>query len=207
MDGAICRWRQHFSQEGYLHCWTIMERSTYQALMRDGFLTVPQAFAEPEFTAAYRWLGARMADVGLAAPAAGITPWWCWVQRDTGHPMPYRDDLLGCADPVVLKLRLPVGDVVLSCFELWHCVLNRWYISSSDVDEAEFELLQASADGVITATRREASWAKVFDLEHLFHEKTDINERSIQGTYWLLRAEDVESVLGAETLDVCDVDD
>jgi hypothetical protein len=61
------------------------------------------------------------------------------IRRDEGHAEPYIEDVEELDDPVVLKLSLPSSLIVLSCFDLWHFALNRWYVWDSEADQVAFE--------------------------------------------------------------------
>lgn len=126
-----------------------MERSTWQLLETSGTLKCPASQANDDsiFQQAYEWMNASMTDAGLPAPAENLTPWWCWIRRESDHPHPYIEDLRGHEDPVVLKLSTPSHLIALSCFDLWHFALNRWYVPTSDEDDADFDGALEAAEG------------------------------------------------------------
>jgi hypothetical protein len=180
-----------------------MERSTWQLLEANGSLTCPAPMADddPTFQTAYEWMSSAMASAGLSAPAENLTPWWCWVRRGADSPMPYREDLDGLEDPVVLQLFVPSNLIVLSCFDLWHFVLNRFYVPDSAEDEAQFDLdIAATEPGSDAAVELEAklqkSWSAIFELDQALVDVGTFETKSIQGCFWTLDRSCVTAILG-----------
>ena len=126
-----------------------MERVVWQRLQATGTLTCSRdkADSDPLFQQAYAWMRGAMAGAGIEAPAPGLSPRWSWIRREPERGMPHAEDLEGLDDPVVLQLAVPAGDLVPSCFDLWHYVLNRWYVADSEEDALDFEGLQAVYEG------------------------------------------------------------
>jgi hypothetical protein len=184
-----------------------MERSTWHLLESQGELTCPASKADndPMFQAAYAWMKTSMIDAGIAPPMPGLTPWWCWVRRGNNHPEPYVEDLCGNDDPVVLQLSIPSHLVVLSCFDLWHFVLNRSYVYTSELDDQEFDrALQMAPNGSAAALRLEdrlrISWAAIFELDHCAVNMRPLEAKSIQGCFWTLRRSYLNAVLESSGL-------
>jgi hypothetical protein len=207
LEPPITHGQDYLSRDGHITCWTVLERPTYQTLLSNGALTAPASLADPDFSRAYHWLIECMMQAGMNPPSTGLTPWWCWILREPGHPQPYREDLQTLSDGVVLKLRLPLRSVLPSCFDLWHWPLNGWYIHDGDADDAAFNAFRAQSDELTVRDCIEASWRRVFDLNTMLGETEPADTRSIQGCYWVLRAVDVVDVIEIETLDFIDDDD
>lgn len=179
-----------------------MERLVWQRLQTTGTLTCPRDKAEsdPLFQQAYAWMRSAMAGAGIQPPAPGLSPWWSWVRREPERGMPHAEDLEGLDDPVVLQLAVPAVDLVPSCFDLWHYVLNQWYVAASEEDALDFEGLQAVCeDGSPAAAqlqaRLRASWCAVFDLDWSVAGMGVFEEKSIQACFWTLRRDQVTAVL------------
>ena len=93
--------------------------------------------------------------------------------------------------------------VLLSGFDLWHFVLNRWYLPRTEKDGETFEAKLARAglsplqDPLPHATLRremEKSWERIFDLSWSDLQNDVVHRakyRSIQGTMWELLLDDV----------------
>lgn len=185
-----------------------MERSTWQLLIAEGTLTCPanKANDDPIFQQAYAWIKTAMADAGLHAPGTDQSPWWCWVRREADHSQPYIEDLAGHEDPVVLKLSIPSNLIALSCFDLWHFVLNRWYVPASDEDDADFDRALERADGGSGAAwlldeRLRQSWSIIFQLDQCQVDMGHFESKSIQGCFWTLKHSYVIAVLDRNDLD------
>ena len=179
-----------------------MERSTWHLLEARGSLTCPisKADDDPMFQAAYAWMKTSMVDAGITPLSTGLTPWWCWIRREAGHPEPYLEDLGDMVDPVVLQLSIPSHLVVLSCFDLWHFVLNRIYVYASELDEQAFDqALAAAPNGSEAALQLEdrlrKSWNAVFELDQCGVDMGPFELKSIQGCFWTLERSYVTAVL------------
>jgi len=185
-----------------------MKRSTWLLLSAHGTLTCPmdKADLDPMFQHAYGWMKGSMAETGLPAPALGLSPWWCWVKRGEDGGKPYIEDLAGLEDPVVLQLRFPANLIALSCFDLWHFVLNRCYVYDSEEDEAEFDVaLQAAEEGSEAAQNLEQrlrkSWLAIFELDQRRVDMGPFDSKSIQGCFWMLERRYVTALLEPADLD------
>jgi hypothetical protein len=170
-----------------------MERSTWQLLEVSGSLACPanRANDDPIFQQAYAWMKVSMTNAGLQAPAPDLSPWWCWIRRESDHPQPYIEDLSGHEDPVVLKLSIPSNLIALSCFDLWHFVLNRWYVPASDEDDADFdsalEMAEEGSEAVLQLEERlRKSWSVIFQLDQCQVDMGPFEGKSIQGCFWTL---------------------
>jgi len=203
----IQKWQMVFSKNGRIQCWTLMERSTWQVLEAEGELTCPigEANDDPIFQDAYTWMKGSMASAGILAPEPDISPWWCWVRREENHPEPYVEDTEGLNDPVVLELSVRSEQIVLSCFDLWHFVLNKSYVWTSELDEQDFDRAQVSAEegsdaAVQLQQRMQKSWSAVFELDQCAVDMGPFQAKSIQGCFWTLRLSDVTAILERDVL-------
>ena len=196
------RWAKHFAQARSVPAWIVIEAAAWTELQLAGQITCPASYAPQveEFVEAYAWLKAEMAEAGIPAPDPGLTPWWVWVQREPGHPQPFLDDLQGMGNPVVLELRLPPGELILSCFDAWHAVLNRWTLYDSPEAEAAIEV-KIRAGGPEAESALVASWMQVFDLAQLYGDPLGPDKRCVQGCIWQIRLEYVTRVVSTAELD------
>jgi hypothetical protein len=119
------------------------------------------------FLPAYRWM---MEQMRRRVPAyGGGFPIWFWYS-----PKPDLRES-GCLDRgdrgLRIELELPRENVLLSDFQTWHCVLNRWHLSRSWRESREWDRkvkgydqfrseLPASLEAELQAT-----WERVFDLD------------------------------------------
>ncbi len=101
---------------------------------------------------------------------------------------------------MVLQLAVPSEQVVLSCFDLWHFVLNNWYVWSSELDEQDFDrakedVEEGSDAAQVLQQRMQKSWSAVFELNQSAVDMGPFEAKSIQGCFWTLRLADVTAVI------------
>jgi hypothetical protein len=172
-----------------MRCWTIQSPDVF-AVLRAGRVWRAHARHVPrEWLGSYRWMAGEMR--GSLGPSRASTqmPVWLWCAwrgctrpkpdlRATGHlPRGTRG--------VRLELELDEARVLRSDFELWHYVLNGWYLPRSMQDDREFE---ARPD----ADRLPGSWRRIFELD--WNDRRYVatrSQRAIQGVCWELRPTDV----------------
>ncbi len=119
----------------------------------------------------------------------GQWPIWLWCQwrgsarrrpdlRASGH-------LPAGSAGVRIELELDAARVLRSDFDLWHYVLNGWYLPGSLADERAY-------DERPDRRRIAPSWSRIFDLEWYHRQYTAARGyKSIQGVVWELRPDDV----------------
>jgi hypothetical protein len=169
--------------------WTIQSGDVLAALSAGRVWRARAAHVEAGWRPAYRWMTRAMTGALGPPEAPDQMPIWCWCQWRGG--LRRRPDLrVGGHLPrgtlgVLLELQLAPGRMLRSDFELWHYVLNGWYLPASAADERAFE---ADPD----PRRIEASWDRIFDLQGHSRRYTAARaERSVQGVIWELRPADV----------------
>lgn len=131
------------------------------------------------------------------------------VRRSVNHGEPFIEDAEGLQDPVVLQLAVFREQLVLSCFDLWHFVLNNWYAWSSEMDEQDFdrvkEITPEGPDaGLLLDQRMRQSWSAIFQLDQRAVDMSPFQAKSIQGCFWTLRLPDVTAVLERDVLTSCE---
>lgn len=75
-----------------------------------------------------------------------------------------------------LELELPREQVLVLDFQTWHCVLNRWHLSLTERESADWESrveFSAQWAGLPAELEEELqkTWERVFDLEALRRAK------------------------------------
>jgi hypothetical protein len=121
-------------------------------------------------------------------------PVWLWCQwrgqRRRKPDLRHRGHLPQGSMGVRIELEIDGAHVLRSDFDLWHYVLNGWYLPGSLADERDFD---AHPD----RRRIEPSWQRIFDLGWSNRRYTVAGgEKSIQGVTWELRPEDVRGATG-----------
>lgn len=160
-----------------IRLWTIQPIAVWDALQRDPILRVDAERARAvgnyrHWPDAYDWLRGKMRE-RIAGYAGGLC-WWAWF-----NPKPDLRSHFGRFTPsnegpyVRLELAVDPETVLLSDFNDWHHVLNGWFLSDDEDDDA--------AD----TTRLVASWDAIFTIDPT---------QSIQATFEELRRADVVAV-------------
>ena len=104
-----------------------------------------------------------------------------------------------------IKFEISENSVLLSDFELWHYVLNYWYIPKSEADGKAFEAELASKGLSFYETKPlpiygyhnkiQQSWEQIFDIDWTEDGITAAKEnKSIQACFWELKLADVMRV-------------
>ena len=155
--------------------WSILTQQAWEELQRKGRLRATTRHAEEDYMAAYVWMGRQMERrLATPRPSKDSMPVWVWWQwwgdrrrpdlRASGH-------LPKGVGGVRVECRVGDDRVLLSDFELWHYVLNYWYLP-----------------------RTEKSWERILDLSWTDPGNKIVDpakDRSIQGTMWELLLDDV----------------
>lgn len=209
--------------------WSIQNENVMKTLRRDGVYHTDKNFLwapENEDTDAnhtnyaYKWLAKKMAKI-VGPPPKGVEyPIWAmYKEQGRGDGKPDlrswgRDKSQGI---VRLTLDIPDYEVMITDFDMWHCVLNYWYQSESEDDDDAFanwckrhgiHLLDIvnwskSSPKLEEARRRvESSWDRVIGISKMDPDWIgDWKSRSFQATFWELR---MEHVIRCETFPAYD---
>jgi hypothetical protein len=175
-----------------MRVWTIQTTEVWAALDSGKTWRTSDVPEEASWAPAYRWMAQAMRQ-RIGAPASRHQmPVWVWCQwRGAARPRPdlrARGHLPAGTSGVRIELELDETRLLRSDFELWHYVLNGWYLPTSHADEREFD---ARPD----RRRIEPSWQRIFDLEWRNRRYTAVRTaKAIQGVTWELRPDDVRGV-------------
>jgi hypothetical protein len=191
--------------------WSILTEPAWKELRRKGRLRASRRHVAKEFIGPYVWMADQMERrLKVPRPSKDILPLWAWYQwegnrrkpdlRASGH-LPQGDR------GVRVEFQATNTEVLLSDFDLWHYVLNYWYLPESDNDDKAFEKKLARLglsfykrdhqNPLPDARYRRAierSWERIFDIEwadraHSIAEPPE--KKSLQATLWEIRLEDV----------------
>ena len=188
--------------------WTIQRLDAWNKLQKSGVLSGRQQYVDPYFVTAYQWLVEQMKTRIGPPPEADVFPIWAWYQwegqkkkpdlRSGGH-LPKGE--LG----VSIEFEASENRVLLSDFDLWHYVLNYWYLPKSLAEGDRFE---AELEGKGMSFYKDKplldikyhqqiveSWQRIFDFS--WHDEdisNTVEQRSIQATLWELHMNDVQDI-------------
>ncbi|MCX6843448.1 MAG: DUF3841 domain-containing protein [candidate division WOR-3 bacterium] len=191
--------------------WTVQTAGAWSRLQKDGVLRADVRRVRREHRRAYEWLARQMEERLGCRPSAKALPLWAWFQcdgttcrkpdlRSSGH-------LLKGESGVRIEFKVSDRLVLLSDFDLWHYVLNYWYLPESlkDAEDFEAELSRRGLSFYKTKPLRDRafhakiteSWSRIFDLDWADRRRCIAHPRarkSIQASLWELRWDQVRDV-------------
>ena len=165
--------------------WTIQHEGAWRRAQRRGVLRADGRRQWRHFRASYCWMQREMRQ-RIGEPPSGVQhAIWAWLQYENENkrrPDLRRSGHLPAGTPgVLLEFCAAEDNVLLSDFDLWHYVLNRWYLPQTP-SEAKDELEDAAR---LRTRRLTRSWRRIFDLDfYLEGVSVPRSERSIQATVW-----------------------
>lgn len=198
-----------------MRLWTIQNIGAYKELKEAKELKGKSEFVYEDFRYAYNWMIKQMGKrLNVPSPDSLAYPIWSWYQwrgvnkrkpdlRYSGHSE--RGEKL-----VRIEFEIEEDKVLLSDFDLFHYVINYWYLPSSEHDSKQFDkemarsgitlydlqdCTQKSAILIILRKKVEESWNKIFNLDWEEEYITaNREEKSIQGVLWELKWEQIINV-------------
>ncbi len=176
-----------------MRVWTIQAPEVLAALRAGTCWRADARACRRPWRPAYRWMADRMREQ-LGAPSdPQQMPVWLWCQwRGIARPKPdlrARGHLPAGAAGVRIELEIDSARILQSDFELWHYVLNGWFLPANLAEERAFD---AHPD----RRRISPSWQRIFELAVTHRRYSGPRAgRSIQGVTWELRPGDVRGAV------------
>ena len=196
------------AQNKHMILWTIQREEAWEQLNERGYITGAIDYIDPDWLSSYRWMTDQMKERIGHPPCKNKFPIWAWYQwqdlkkkkpdlRSSGHLS--RND-----KGVRIEFKCHENAVLLSDFELWHFVLNYWYLPESmdEGDKFDAELKRQGLSYFETKPllsqkyhqRIVKSWDKIFDIDWNEPGLTFTKDKkSIQATVWQLKMDQVQS--------------
>lgn len=186
--------------------WTIQAVDAWKKFQQSGVLSGKRQYVDPYFLDAYQWLVEQMKTRIGPQPESDAFPIWAWYQWEGRKKKP--DLRSGGYLPkgewgVSIEFEVCDKRVLLSDFDLWHYVLNYWYLPRSLAEGDRFEAELAERGLSFYASKplpdinyhRQIveSWQRIFDLDW-HEEEITARPKSIQATLWELRLDDVRAI-------------
>ncbi len=186
--------------------WTIQTEEAWRYLNQRGYLRCRRSDADRDFLPAYDWMAAQMTSrIGRSASGATL-PLWAWLQY--AGVKRKRPDLRRSAHlprgtrGFRIEFTVDEDAVLVSDFELWHYVLNYWYLPRSEHDDIDFDSRHERptyswSDRPEHAVDDEirGSWVRIFDINNIDEYVTCPPEnKSLQSTLWQLDLTQVTTV-------------
>ena len=184
-----------------MRLWTIQPIEVYEILKEKGVFTCEEEKSElfKDFKNSYDWLIGKMDEKNIEHPNDINYPIWAWHTRDWKNKKPdLREGGYGERGTKSVCLELEISDdrVLLSDFDLWHYVLNHWFIDDS-TNEEEWEEIHQEFEKKPYEEREKLileSWNKIFNVKPFIIENWITIGRYVQATFWELKMEDVKKV-------------
>ena len=180
--------------------WTIQTREAWQQLQSCGVLRGRrERIVEQSWQGPYQWMIEQMKRRIGSPPSPAAYPIWAWFQWENAKRA--RPDLRAnghfARGVSAVRIEFECSDAValLSDFDLWHYILNYWYLPASEAEGEQFEAELARQGLSFFETkpltspeyhqRIVKSWQKIFDL-HWTEDNRALprNRKSIQATLW-----------------------
>ena len=178
-----------------MRLWTFQPVEIYDKIMETGeyhcepYLGYDTTMEFMEFEDAYLWLAQKMREK-IGNPPDGIKfPVWAWHTQDWKHKKSDLRSERWCYGHypekyACIEIEVPDNEVVLSDYDLWHCILNK---SAICFNEEEFDNFSDTKEFL------EETWNRVFDVEP-FEDDWFWKGRYIQATFWQLKKEMIKAV-------------
>jgi hypothetical protein len=161
------------------------------------------------FQSAYDWMNQKLKEK-IVKPKQADYPFWGYFQwSGVQHTKP---DLRSseahqyCKKQpyCLLTLEIPEIEILLSDYDAWHFVLNRWYFTSNSLREMKeqelnqqgFSLYRQEQLPKETLDLIQSSWNHIFDLKQsaIFLE-TSIKQTTIQANFWSISKEYLQTIV------------
>lgn len=166
-----------------MRIWTTQTVLFWNQLQEQGVVwcDTAKSWGAADMKDAYDWMVGQMTKRIGPPPRPEIQyPIWGWYQvgshKKELHPNFY--DCSGDDDEFVfITANIPEDKVLLSDFDMWHFVLNHWYLPVNKHDKEK---------GKVSIVR---SWDLIFDLGRRVWGFPLRRNKQIQATFWELRKE------------------
>ena len=179
--------------------WTVQPVEVYEKILKTGRYVCDGRKTDKFFRDRYKCRSKVCPWWGRGPPKNVTYPVWAWHTRDFKRKKPdlrYSEYGRHGDKMVCLTIEVPDKDVLLTDFDAWHFVLNKWYLNTDCWDEETYDkdhewldsLSQEERDRVI-----EESWKGIYNLDP---KETDWCARGkwIQATFWELKKEYIKKV-------------
>ena len=178
--------------------WTIQPEEIWDLLQREGMYRCDPAQIDPDFVDAYDWLVKRMKEkIGL--PPEGVEyPVWGWYIQNGEHKKPDLRSERWCYGNggetyACIEIEIPDEDVLLSDFDEWHCVLNRFLVSDTEEEGEQQDAYYETLPEDEKRSYMEKNWERIFDISPLENGWTS-RGKWVQAVFWELKKDQIRKV-------------
>ena len=182
-----------------MRLWTIQPEEVYNLILEKGFYKCDGRKVDKFFKESYIWLSNQMKQKLKKKPNNVSFPVWAWHTRNFKRKKPdLRSSEYGTKGEklVCIEIEVPDDEVLLTDFDAWHFVLNKWYLNTECWDEETFDADNLWLDSLSNEEKTkeiEKSWQGIYNLDP---KETDWCARGkwIQATFWELKKEYIKKV-------------
>ena len=170
----------------------------YEIIQKTGtFICDKEKADNVDFLESYDWLNAYL-EKKDPKPKNVEYPIWAWYRFNSMEKKPdLRHSCYGRRGEkmVCIELEIPDEKVLLSDFDNWHAVLNKWWLDDSNCEEEWdanhdwFDSLPFEEQDAIM----KKSWEKIFDIS-VFENEWRSNGKYVQAVFWELKKDYIRKV-------------
>lgn len=186
-----------------MRLWTMQPVEAYDILMRDGvFKCDPEKVCEPSFLDRYAWMNEKLNEKDTR-PEDIEYPIWAWYRFNGKEKKPdLRHSCYGTRGDkmVCMEIEIPDEKVLLSDFDLWHFVLNDWWLDNElfkdGYTEEDYDQNQEWFKALNDEEKRlekTKSWEMILNIES-FESDWIARGEYVQAVFWELKREDIRKV-------------
>ena len=155
----------HLFTEQPLTVWQIIQAKHYYHTdpnNLDVMTHLDQSFAD-----AYEWLINQFSQRIPKTNQATIPIWW-WLDNGV-RPKKFQENMPPKPIKIIIEANYPDNQVLLSDFEKWHYVLNKWYLPKDINNDSEdyYDQIDQWFDNLSQQEQQiqmQKSWQRIFDL-------------------------------------------
>ena len=178
--------------------WTFQPAEIYDQILRDGIYRCDSGYVVPDFASSYDWLVIHMKK-RIGDPPEGVQyPVWAWYIQSWKHRKPDLRSERWCYGSggelyACIEIEIPDECVLLSDFDNWHCVLNRFLVSESVEEYDEQDAYYKSLPDSEKETYMEQNWERIFNITP-FENSWTARGKWVQAVFWELKKEQIKKV-------------
>ena len=178
--------------------WTLQPAEIFDLLQKEGIYRCDPRQIDPDFAEAYDWLVKQMKKRIGDPPAGTEYPVWAWHTQNWKHRKPdLRAERWCCGSGgelyACIEIEIPDESVLLSDFDNWHCVLNRYLVSETEEEDREQDAFYESLPENEKTEYMERNWERIFDIAPFENDWTS-RGKWVQAVFWELKKEQIRKV-------------
>lgn len=123
---------------------------------------------DQDFADAYNWL-IKQFNKRIPKPNQATIPIWWWLDNGV-RTKEFQEDMPPKSVKVIIEANYPNNQVLLSDFEKWHYVLNKWYLPDDINNDSDnyYDRIDQWFDHLSSRHQKvqmQKSWQQIFNLD------------------------------------------